>query len=73
MNINDINASLEKMNNCLKYIVIEIDKNENRNNEFYSKYEEQLYIIFSETLLKLVAILNDAYLANLNEIKSFIR
>ena len=30
MNINDINASLEKMNNCLKYIVIEIDKNEIR-------------------------------------------
>ena len=73
MNINDINASLEKMNNCLKYIVIEIDKNENRNNEFYSKYEEQIYNIFSNASVKLVEILNEIYLGNLNEIKSFIR
>ena len=73
MNIDDINACLEKMNNCLKYIVIEIDKNENRNNEFYNKYEEQLYSVFSEASLKLIVILNEIYLINLNEIKSFIR
>ena len=73
MNIDDINACIEKMNNCLKYIVIEIDKNENRNNEFYSKYEEQLYNVFSEASLKLVGILNEIYLNNLNEIKSFKR
>ena len=73
MNIDDINACLEKMNNCLKYIVIEIDKNENRNNEFYNKYEEQLYSVFSEALLKLIVILNEIYLINLNEIKSFKR
>ena len=73
MNIDDINACLEKMNNCLKYIVIEIDKNENRNNEFYSKYEEQLYNVFSDASLKLVGILDEIYFNNLNEIKSFIR
>ena len=73
MNIDDINACLEKMNNCLKYIVIEIDKNENRNNEFYSKYEEQIYNIFSNASVKLVEILNEIYLGNLNEIKSFKR
>ena len=73
MNIDDINASLEKMNNCLKYIVIEIDKNENRNNEFYSKYEEQIYNIFKNASVKLVEILHEIYLGNLNEIKSFKR
>ena len=73
MDIDEINSHLEKMNDCVKYIVIEIDKNENRNSEFYNKYEEQLQIIFSETLLKLIVILNEVYLNNLNEIKSFIR
>ena len=73
MDIDEINSHLQKINNCVKYIVIEINKNENRNNEFYNKYEEQLQIIFSETLLKLIVILNEVYLVDLNEIKSFIR
>ena len=73
MDIDEINSHLEKINDCVKYIVIEINKNENRNTEFYNKYEEQLQIIFSETLLKLIVILNEVYLTNLNEIKSFIR
>ena len=73
MDIDEINSHLEKINDCVKYIVIEINKNENRNSEFYNKYEEQLQIIFSETLLKLIVILNEVYLTNLNEIKSFKR
>ena len=73
MDTDEINTCLEKINNCVKYIVIEINKNENRDSEFYNKYEEQLQIIFSETLLKLIVILNEVYLVNLNEIKSFIR
>ena len=73
MDIDEINSHLEKINDCVKYIVIEINKNENRDSEFYNKYEEQLQIIFSETLLKLIVILNEVYLTNLNEIKSFIR
>mgnify|MGYP003433286827 CR=1 FL=1 len=73
MDIDELNACLEKMNNCLKYIVIEINKNENRNNEFYNKYEEQLYSVFSEASSKLVGILKEIYLGNLNEIKNFKR
>ena len=73
MDIEEINSHLQKINDCVKYIVIELNKDDNRNNNFYDKYEEQLQNIFSETLLKLIVILNELYLANLNEIKSFIR
>ena len=73
MDIDEINKKKKKINDCVKYIAIEINKNENRNSEFYNKYEEQLQIIFSETLLKLIVILNEVYLTNLNDIKSFIR
>ena len=73
MDIEEINSHLQKINDCVKYIVIELNKDDNRNNNFYDKYEEQLQIIFSETLLKLIVILNEVYLTNLNEIKSFIR
>ena len=73
MDIEEINSHLQKINDCVKYIVIEINKNDNKNDNFYNKYEEQLQNIFSETLLKLIVILNESYLTNLNEIKSFIR
>ena len=72
MDIEEINSHLEKVNNCLKYIVIEINKN-NRDNKFYDKYGEKLQNIFNDALLNLLVILNELYVTNLNEIKSFIR
>ena len=72
MDIEEINSHLEKMNDCLKYIVIEINKTK-RETKFYDKCGVKLQNILSETLLKLIVILNEVYLVNLNEIKSFIR
>ena len=62
MDISEINRLLHKIELCLRYIIAELENNEDPENEYYNKFGELIEITVNEILNKITNIRIDSEL-----------
>ena len=69
MDVNEINRLLHKIELCLRYIMEELENNDDPENEYYNKFEELIETTVNEMLNKITNLRIDSELYNLNNFK----
>ena len=69
MDVEEINRLLHKIELCLRYIMEELENNDDPENEYYNKFGELIETTVNEMLNKITNLRIDSELYNLNNFK----